>query len=144
MWKTEEHSKNENRIYIEGRSGEWANLPVYATEILVPPLMLVLKWYFIIPLVFLSNILWGMVSDKVINPKISYLLFQINRYRWVVFLIFGIFYFSKEMYIEGALSFAWPFISVVFALLNFTSKYTRIKENFEKILYNKEQSKNEN
>lgn len=142
MWDVEKHTKSENKAYIDGRSGEWANLPVYATEILVPPLMYVVKWYIIIAAVLILNILWGFLSDKFINTKLSYILWQINKFRWLVFIVFGYFYISRSMFVEGALSLLWPFIAIIFALLNFNNKQKqgKIKLKFEELLYNKGQN----
>ncbi|BAL81095.1 hypothetical protein [Caldisericum exile] len=140
MWNTEKHTKAENKAYIDGRSGEWANLPIYVTEILVPPLMGFIKWYILIVVIYILNLLWGFVSDKFINLKISYILWQINKFRWIVFIVSGYYYISKSMYIEGALSLLWPFISLILAFLNFYNKQKDIKAKIEEILYNKEQN----
>ncbi|PMP82429.1 MAG: hypothetical protein C0175_03655, partial [Caldisericum exile] len=101
MWNIEKHTKGENRAYIDGRSGEWANLPIYATEILIPPLMYFVKWHILITTVYILNVLWGFVSLRFINLKISYILWQINKFRWIIFIFFGYYYISKSMYIEG-------------------------------------------
>ncbi|MGB9769065.1 MULTISPECIES: hypothetical protein [Caldisericum] len=139
MWNIEKHTKGENRAYIDGRSGEWANLPIYATEILIPPLMYFVKWHILITTVYILNVLWGFVSLRFINLKISYILWQINKFRWIIFIFFGYYYISKSMYIEGILSLFWPFISLILAFLNFNNRQEEIKAKIEEILYNKEQ-----
>jgi hypothetical protein len=140
MWEVEKHTKSENKAYIDGRSGEWANLPIYITEILVPPLMYFVKWYILLVAVYVLNVLWGFVSDKFINLKISYILWQINKFRWIIFIVFGYFYISKSMYVEGALSLLWPFISLILAFLNPKNRQNEIKMKFEELLYNKRQN----
>jgi hypothetical protein len=137
MWEVEKHTKSENKAYIDGRSGEWANLPIYITEILVPPLMYFVKWYILLVAVYILNVLWGFVSGKFINLKISYILWQINKFRWIIFIVFGYFYISKSMYVEGALSLLWPFISLILAFLNPKNRQNEIKMKFEELLYNK-------
>jgi len=140
MWEVEKHTKSENKAYIDGRSGEWANLPIYITEILVPPLMYFVKWYILLVAVYILNVLWGFISGKFINPKISYILWQINKFRWIIFIVFGYFYISKSMYVEGALSLLWPFISLILAFLNPKNRQNEIKMKFEELLYNKRQN----
>jgi len=140
MWEVEKHTKSENKAYIDGRSGEWANLPIYITEILVPPLMYFVKWYILLVAVYILNVLWGFVSGKFINLKISYILWQINKFRWIIFIVFGYFYISKSMYVEGALSLLWPFISLILAFLNPKNRQNEIKIKFEELLYNKRQN----
>lgn len=140
MWEVEKHTKSENKAYIDGRSGEWANLPIYITEILVPPLMYFVKWYILLVAVYILNVLWGFVSGKFINLKISYILWQINKFRWIIFIVFGYFYISKSMYVEGALSLLWPFISLILAFLNPKNRQNEIKIKFEGLLYNKRQN----
>jgi hypothetical protein len=140
MWEVEKHTKSENKAYIDGRSGEWANLPIYITEILVPPLMYFVKWYILLVVVYILNVLWGFVSGKFINLKISYVLWQINKFRWIIFIVFGYFYISKSMYVEGALSLLWPFISLILAFLNPKNRQNEIKMKFEELLYNKRQN----
>jgi hypothetical protein len=140
MWEVEKHTKSENKAYIDGRSGEWANLPIYITEILVPPLMYFVKWYILLVAVYILNVLWGFVSGKFINLKISYILWQINKFRWIIFIVFGYFYISKSMYVEGALSLLWPFISLILAFLNPKNRQNEIKMKFEELLYNKRQN----
>jgi hypothetical protein len=140
MWEVEKHTKSENKAYIDGRSGEWANLPIYITEILVPPLMYFVKWYILLVAVYILNVLWGFVSGRFINLKISYILWQINKFRWIIFIVFGYFYISKSMYVEGALSLLWPFISLILAFLNPKNRQNEIKMKFEELLYNKRQN----
>lgn len=140
MWEVEKHTKSENKAYIDGRSGEWANLPIYITEILVPPLMYFVKWYILLVAVYILNVLWGFVSGKFINLKISYVLWQINKFRWIIFIVFGYFYISKSMYVEGALSLLWPFISLILAFLNPKNRQNEIEMKFEELLYNKRQN----
>jgi hypothetical protein len=140
MWEVEKHTKSENKAYIDGRSGEWANLPIYITEILIPPLMYFVKWYILLVAVYILNVLWGFVSGKFINLKISYILWQINKFRWIIFIVFGYFYISKSMYVEGALSLLWPFISLILAFLNPKNRQNEIKMKFEELLYNKRQN----
>ncbi|MCI4462984.1 MAG: hypothetical protein JHC30_02290 [Caldisericum sp.] len=127
MWEVEKHTKSENKAYIDGRSGEWANLPIYITEILVPPLMYFVKWYILLVAVYILNVLWGFVSGKFINLKISYILWQINKFRWIIFIVFGYFYISKSMYVEGALSLLWPFISLILAFLNPKNRQKKLR-----------------
>jgi len=140
MWEVEKHTKSENKAYIDGRSGEWANLPIYITEILVPPLMYFVKWYILLVAVYILNVLWGFVSGKFINLKISYILWQINKFRWIIFIVFGYFYISKSMFVEGAISLLWPFISLILAFLNPKNRQNEIKMKFEELLYNKRQN----
>jgi hypothetical protein len=140
MWEVEKHTKSENKAYIDGQSGEWANLPIYITEILVPPLMYFVKWYILLVAVYILNVLWGFVSGKFINLKISYILWQINKFRWIIFIVFGYFYISKSMFVEGAISLLWPFISLILAFLNPKNRQNEIKMKFEELLYNKRQN----
>lgn len=125
-----------NKSYIEGRLGEWANFPLYSTEMLVPPLMFFIRWYYILPVIYLLNVLWGFFSDKFLNLKIAHFVYIVNRFRWIVFVVCGVFYISKGMYVESLLSFIYPFITVIFAFFNFKNNYRKIVQNFENFTYN--------
>jgi len=102
--------------------------------------MYFVKWYILLVAVYILNVLWGFVSGKFINLKISYILWQINKFRWIIFIVFGYFYISKSMYVEGALSLLWPFISLILAFLNPKNRQNEIKMKFEELLYNKRQN----
>jgi len=59
MWNIKKHTKKENETYINARADEWTSLPIYATEIIVPPLMYFIKWYYIIIAVFVLQYCCG-------------------------------------------------------------------------------------
>jgi len=88
MWNIKKHTKKENETYINARADEWTSLPIYATEIIVPPLMYFIKWYYIIIAVFVLNIVWGFFNRKFISIRISHILWEINKVRWIVFIYF--------------------------------------------------------
>jgi hypothetical protein len=141
MWNVKKHSKKENETYLNARADEWTSLPIYATEIIIPPLMYFIKLYYVIIAVFVLNIIWGFFNRKFINIRISHILWEINKVRWIVFIVFGGFYISKTMYVEAVLSFIWPFIALILALPNFIRGYNKeIRAKYEELLYSKQKN----
>lgn len=132
MWDPSKHKKTENEAYINGRSGEWAHFPIFSTQMLVPPLFLVVKWYFVLIGLVLLEILWSFVREKNLNYRLSDLVWQLNKARWAVFIGFGGFYIYKTMFVEAALSFLWPFVSLLIAFVDPKQDYNAIKEKFAK------------
>jgi hypothetical protein len=133
MWDPSKHKKSENEAYINGRASEWVNFPIAFTQILVPPVFLIVKWYYVlIGLVFLE-IVWAFMREKYVDYKLADFIWQLNKIKWIIFIGFGGFYIYKSMFVEAALSFLWPFISLLFAFVNPKQDYDVIKEKFSKV-----------
>jgi hypothetical protein len=141
MWKTEAHTKKENEAYINGRASEWGHLPVFATQIFMPLLFLVLKWYFVIILVILLDWVWSMFRYKYYNMYISDSFWKLNKFKFPVLIVYGFFFIAKKLYVEGAITFLWPFISILFVMIGPPASMDLLKPAIEKELNNIEISK---
>lgn len=136
MWKFEKHSKRENDIYIEGRASEWLHFPLFATQIFIPPIFMFAPWWIVILFLIILDFIWMRVSIKFASLKIADLFWNVNKFKWIVFVFFGYFYISKTMWVEAAFSLLWPFIAFVLGLIESRfvpqDSIARLKEKFEK------------
>ncbi|MGB9694356.1 MAG: hypothetical protein ACP5SB_01755 [Caldisericaceae bacterium] len=132
MWDPSKHKKSENEAYINGRASEWVHFPVVSTQIIVPPLFLVIKWYYILVGLILLEVVWAFIRDRYTNYKLSDFVWQLNKVKWIIFIAFGGFYIYKSMFVEAALSFLWPFVSLLIAFVNPKQDYDSIREKFAK------------
>lgn len=137
MWNIEKHSKKENEAYFTGRASEWAHFPLFITQIAVPPLMLIVPWWVVIVLVIALDLLWSLYREKIVNVKLADFFYNVNKFKWISFIAFGAFYISRSMWIEAVLSFLWPFIAFVLALVIGRPNYEVLKEKFEKSFVDK-------
>jgi len=131
MWKLDSHTKRENEAYISGRASEWAHFPVFASEIFAPFFFMVIKWYYVIIIIAILDWLWSFVRFKYINPSLSDFFWGLNRFKIIVFIGLGIYYFSQRMYWEGGVTLLWPFISIFIGMIGPRYDPQKMKELFE-------------
>ncbi len=131
MWDPSKHKKSENEAYISGRASEWVHFPIVLTQILVPISFWFVKWYYVLIALVVLDIAWGFVRDKYISVRLADTIWQINKVKWIIFIVFGGTYIAKDMYVEAALSFLWPFVSLLLAFINPKQNFDAIKKKFE-------------
>jgi hypothetical protein len=143
MWKIDEHNQRENDAYINGRAGEWGHFTVFATEIFMPLLFLVLKWYFVILIVIVLDWIWSLIRYRYFNINISEFFWKLNRFKFPILIIISIIFFlTKRPLEDGFLTLAWPFISLIIFMIGPPANMELLKASIEKRLNQKESNQN--
>ncbi len=131
MWNPEKHTRNENEVYFKARAAEWAHFPLFASQIIVPALMLFLPWWVVIVCIAVLDLLWALFREKNVSASIAHVFWTVNKFKFPVFIAFGVYYIWKSRWIEAGISFLWPFFAFVLAFIGPKADYGIIAKKME-------------
>jgi uncharacterized membrane protein (Fun14 family) len=118
MWKIAKHTEKENNDYFRARASEWANYPLFILQSFIPILFYFTKWWYLIIGVYILNLFWVPLRYKFVNIQLLDFGWRLNKAKWAILAVTGIFLFSKHMLLEGIIAFIWPFITLILVMLS--------------------------
>lgn len=107
------------------RAIEWGAMPLFATQVLVPPSFLFIRWWYAPIALVLVTWLWHPVKYALASYKLATFFCYLNNtfVKWPVALGFAIYFFVNGQHIVAAVSLLWPVIVLVLIWLTPSTKF---------------------
>jgi hypothetical protein len=91
------------------RAAEWANLPSFVSQPIVPILFIFFYWPFVLAGVFALDVLWTFVRYRYVNVRAaSYVANFVTFTKWPAAIGSAIFLFVHHRSLAAILAIAWP------------------------------------
>lgn len=106
------------------RALEWGAMPLFATQALVPPTFLFIRWWYVPIALVLATWLWHPVKYAVASYRAATLFCLLNTalVKWPVALGFAIYFLVNGQYVVAVVSLLWPVIILVLIWLTPSTK----------------------
>jgi hypothetical protein len=112
------------------RSTEWANWPLFILQPIVPILLLFVPWWEIIIGILILSYAWTLIRNKYQSINLTLLGAFSGRLKWPVSIVMGIVFLISAQYIQSALSFIWPAVTIFLMLFIPVTDLGPIQERF--------------
>ena len=119
------------------RAVEWGYLPLFATQVIVPPSFLFVTWWYVPVALVVATWLWHPMKYALASYRVATFFCVVNSplLRWPVGLGFGIFYLIHREYLNAGLAAFWPLAVLVLMQLCPLTKNGNLQQVFaEQIL----------
>lgn len=117
MWKTAEHSDEENIKWAYLRALEWANFPAFISQPIIPVLLVFLNWKLVLGVFIIISILWNFTLRyrRFLNVSaLSYPIYFVML-KWITGPISAYLLYMNEHVWLALIALFWSFISTILA-----------------------------
>jgi len=112
----EGYTEPELQRWVTLRALEWANFPAFISRPIVPVLLVVYPWYYVLGGLVAAEVLWCAVRYSFVNILLIRVAVFLALLSYPVALISSGYLFWNGRWGVGALAFVWPLLASVFQL----------------------------
>lgn len=118
MWNSNEHTDQENLQWCWLRAVEWGRWPIFISQTLAPPMLLISNWLAVIICFVVLNILWALfVRYKYVSINLAFIGVLITKLKWLICPLFGYYFYSHDEMMKAAIAFFWPLLIFIIGAL---------------------------
>ena len=119
------------------RAIEWARFPLFATQPIIPILIIFYPWKWVAIGIYLATWAWMPVRGSFISLSISQAAATFSHVKFLTCLGAGVFFVLEERWIEAVVATFWPLFAVMFSSLTPSAQYGVLQTAFASELIKK-------
>ena len=118
MWNPLDHNNDENTKWSWLRAIEWGRWPLFMSQLFAPLLLIIVPWYIVIAIFFLSNIFWAiLIRYRFCNYGLLLLGADVMVLKWPITIGSTIYLFYNANSKIALLALLWPFVAIFLGII---------------------------
>ena len=118
MWNSNEHTDQENLQWCWLRAVEWGRWPIFISQIIAPPMLLIFNWLTVIIIFVVLNVLWSLfVRYKFVSINLAFMGVLVTKLKWLICPLLGYYFFSLNNILLAAIALFWPLLIFIIGAL---------------------------
>ena len=123
MWNAIDHTDEENHRWCLLRSIEWKALPAFASQPVVPFLIQLYPWYYVIAAIIIADLIWSALFQSFVSVRVAFCMASLMFFvKWPILLCAAVVFLAREEYSKAAFAMSWPIIAGIIGPISFGSR----------------------
>ncbi len=112
------------------RALEWNNWPLFLGQVIVPLLLISIRWWLVISGLVILDLVWSLGCTQFVDLGASFWGARLVQGRWVTSLLSGGWLFIHGNPVVGILAATWPLMTLILVMAHPPSKAGTLQQMF--------------
>ena len=118
MWDPSQHTDDENTLWCWLRAVEWGIWPLFISQLYAPPLLVLLRWQYVVVGFFVANVLWAFIRYSFISARLAGALAAQMILKWPVTIGCAVYLaWPQHDFSLAFLALLWPLVAVLLGVV---------------------------